>query len=106
VGFAVMQLALRPPAAGRLMPGTGLSVFATLASHVVGMSHQELVDMCAGFGYSSERADAAVLSGKPARVAERLASLAEEGVEHAVIVPFGGEWRQQCDLLAEAKALL
>ncbi|MEV8632429.1 LLM class flavin-dependent oxidoreductase [Streptosporangium sp. NPDC051023] len=93
-------------AAGRPAPGIGVSVFATLDAHLGGMSHEALVDMCGGFGYPREHADAAVVSGKPEQVAERLAALAEEGVEHAVVVPFGGEWRRQCDLLAEANALL
>jgi alkanesulfonate monooxygenase SsuD/methylene tetrahydromethanopterin reductase-like flavin-dependent oxidoreductase (luciferase family) len=93
--------------AGRPMPAIGVSMFAALESHLGGMSHQELAGMCArDFGYAPERADAAVLSGKPAQVAERLAAFAEQGVEQAVIVPFGGEWQRQCDLLAEAKALL
>lgn len=93
--------------AGRPMPAIGVSMFAALESHLGGMSHEELVGMCASdFGFPPERADAAVLSGKPGQVAEQLAAFAEEDVEHAVIVPFGGEWRRQCDLLAEAKSLL
>jgi alkanesulfonate monooxygenase SsuD/methylene tetrahydromethanopterin reductase-like flavin-dependent oxidoreductase (luciferase family) len=46
------------------------------------------------------------LTGLPAAVAERLARYAEAGAHHAVVGLAGGRWRQQCDLLAEVRALL
>ncbi|MCX2953933.1 LLM class flavin-dependent oxidoreductase [Lentzea sp. NEAU-D7] len=93
--------------AGRPAVRTGVSIFATLDAHVGGMSREALVDLCAGgFGFPRDHADAVVLGGKPAEVAERLAEHAELGAEHAVLVPFGGSWRRQCELLAEAKSLL
>jgi alkanesulfonate monooxygenase SsuD/methylene tetrahydromethanopterin reductase-like flavin-dependent oxidoreductase (luciferase family) len=46
------------------------------------------------------------LTGPPAAVAERLARYAEAGARHAVVGLAGKRWRQQCDLLAEARALL
>ncbi|REE99057.1 LLM class flavin-dependent oxidoreductase [Thermomonospora umbrina] len=94
--------------AGRPAPGVGVSVFATLDAHLGGMSHEALVDLCSNdFGYPREHAEAAVVGGKPAQVAERLAAFAEQGVEHVVVVPFGGgPWERQCDLLAEARSLI
>ncbi|TDB78126.1 LLM class flavin-dependent oxidoreductase [Micromonospora sp. KC723] len=94
-------------AEGRPTPGVGVSVFATLDSHLGGMSHDALVDLCAGgFGMPREHADRVVVSGKPGQVAERLAAHADAGVEHVIVVPFGHGWEQQCELLAEAVALL
>ena len=45
------------------------------------------------------------LSGSPAAVAERLLSYADAGARHIVLGLIGGDWRQQCDLLAEAVGL-
>jgi alkanesulfonate monooxygenase SsuD/methylene tetrahydromethanopterin reductase-like flavin-dependent oxidoreductase (luciferase family) len=92
---------------GRPVPRTAVSVFATLDAHLGGMSREDLVDLCTtGFGFPREHADAVVLGGKPNEVAERLDAHAALGVEHVIIVPFGGGWRRQCDLLAEARSLL
>lgn len=93
--------------AGRPATRTAVSIFATLDSHLGGMSREALVDLCAGgFGFPRGHADTVVLGGKPAEVAERLDAHAELGVEHVVLVPFGGGWRRQCDLLAEARSLM
>ncbi|GAA4062758.1 LLM class flavin-dependent oxidoreductase [Actinomadura miaoliensis] len=46
------------------------------------------------------------LTGEPARVADRLAAYADAGVRDVVVGVAGGDWREQCDRLAEARALL
>lgn len=107
IADGVEQLRELSRAAGRPTPRVGVSVFATLDSHLGGMSHDALVDLCSeGFGMPRDHADAIVVSGKPGQVAERLAAHAEAGVDHVVVVPFGQGWEQQCDLLAEAVDLL
>jgi alkanesulfonate monooxygenase SsuD/methylene tetrahydromethanopterin reductase-like flavin-dependent oxidoreductase (luciferase family) len=45
------------------------------------------------------------LRGSPAAVAERLQSYAEAGAQHIVLGLLGDDWRQQCDLLAQAVRL-
>jgi alkanesulfonate monooxygenase SsuD/methylene tetrahydromethanopterin reductase-like flavin-dependent oxidoreductase (luciferase family) len=45
------------------------------------------------------------LHGSPAAVAERLCSYAEAGAQHIVLGLISDDWRQQCDLLAEAVRL-
>jgi len=93
--------------AGRPMPAVSVSVFATLDAHLGGMSREALVGMMSDeWGFPREAADQVVLSGTPTEVAERLDEHAESGVEHIIVTPFGGSWRRQCDLLAEAKSLL
>jgi len=45
------------------------------------------------------------LTGPPAAVAERLGSYASASARHIVLGLIGDDWRQQCDLLAEAVRL-
>lgn len=45
------------------------------------------------------------LRGSPAAVAERLRSYADAGAQHIVLGLISDDWRQQCDLLAEAVML-
>ncbi|WP_024805872.1 LLM class flavin-dependent oxidoreductase [Nocardia sp. BMG51109] len=92
---------------GRPAPVTGISVFGTLNAHLGGMSRAALVDMMAGgWGFDRDVAEAAVLSGTPDAVAERLAAYRDCGVEHVVVCPLGNSWRRQCELLTEAVSLL
>ncbi|MCE7000779.1 LLM class flavin-dependent oxidoreductase [Saccharothrix sp. S26] len=88
-------------------PATTVSVFATLNAHRGGMSRDALVDLCAnGFGFPREHADAVVVGGKPEEVADALRRFADLGVGQVVVVPFGSGWAEQCELLAEAGAVL
>jgi alkanesulfonate monooxygenase SsuD/methylene tetrahydromethanopterin reductase-like flavin-dependent oxidoreductase (luciferase family) len=92
---------------GRAEPRIGVSIFATLDGHLGGMSREALVGLCVeGFGMPREHADAVVLGGRPEEVAKQLDDHAALGVDHAVLVPFGGSWRRQCDLLADARSLM
>jgi alkanesulfonate monooxygenase SsuD/methylene tetrahydromethanopterin reductase-like flavin-dependent oxidoreductase (luciferase family) len=46
------------------------------------------------------------ITGSAAEAAERFAAYARAGAEHLVLSPIGGDWRRQCELIAEARALL
>ncbi|GAA4546003.1 LLM class flavin-dependent oxidoreductase [Amycolatopsis samaneae] len=59
-----------------------------------------------GYGLSEEDARAAVVTGTPADAAEVFAELAAIGVSRVVGMPFGGNWRGQAELLAEAARLV
>ena len=45
------------------------------------------------------------LRGSPAAVAEQLQSYADVGAQHIVLSLIGDDWRQQCNLLAQAARL-
>ncbi|RSN46720.1 LLM class flavin-dependent oxidoreductase [Actinomadura sp. WAC 06369] len=57
------------------------------------------------YGMSEEAARESLLTGGPARAAERLAELAEAGVHRVIGMPFPADRRRQADLLAEAARL-
>lgn len=59
-----------------------------------------------GYGMPRERAAAIPITGSPAEAAERFAEYAAAGADHLVLGLIGEDWRQQCELLAEARALL
>ncbi|WP_341716273.1 hypothetical protein QQG74_19915 [Micromonospora sp. FIMYZ51] len=46
------------------------------------------------------------ITGTPHDAARRLAAYHRAGADHLVIGFSGGDWRRQCELLAEARALL
>ena len=55
-----------------------------------------------GYGMSEEYARSGLLTGGPAQAAEHLDALFAAGATRVVGLPFGGDWRVQADLLAEA----
>jgi hypothetical protein len=60
----------------------------------------------ARYGAPRERAAALLVTGGAAQAAERFAEYARAGAEHLVLGVIGGGWRRQCELIAEARALL
>ncbi|MDN3358582.1 LLM class flavin-dependent oxidoreductase [Actinomadura sp. DC4] len=46
------------------------------------------------------------ITGDPGQAAERVAAYHDAGARHLVMGISGGDWRHQCDLLAETRALL
>ncbi|MEU5347105.1 MULTISPECIES: LLM class flavin-dependent oxidoreductase [unclassified Streptomyces] len=69
------------------------------------------VDALAGFlgarlGLDPERAAETAVAGEPSELAGRLARYLDAGVEQLVLIPFGADWRAQCEPLAEARAVL
>ncbi|WP_037970899.1 LLM class flavin-dependent oxidoreductase [Streptosporangium amethystogenes] len=81
-------------ATGVLGPGPGLPTREFIALGIT------------GYGIPMEEAVRLPLIGKPAQVAERLAAYRDAGARHVVLGFAGGDWRDQCDLLAETRALL
>jgi alkanesulfonate monooxygenase SsuD/methylene tetrahydromethanopterin reductase-like flavin-dependent oxidoreductase (luciferase family) len=82
-------------AAGALGTGPGVPTREEIAS---GISR--------GYGKPLEQAVPIPITGHPAEAAERLAAYRDAGAGHLVMGVSGGDWRGQCDLLAEARALL
>ncbi|MGS2643838.1 LLM class flavin-dependent oxidoreductase [Streptosporangium sp. LJ11] len=81
-------------ATGVLGSAPGLPTRASIASGIT------------GYGIPLEEATRLPVTGKPARAAEQLAAYREAGARHVVLGFAGGDWREQCDLLAEVRALL
>ncbi|WP_431043673.1 LLM class flavin-dependent oxidoreductase [Streptomyces sp. P1-3] len=54
----------------------------------------------------ADQADSVMISGEPAAAAEQLAAFAAAGADRIVLSTGAGNWRQQYELLAEARALL
>jgi alkanesulfonate monooxygenase SsuD/methylene tetrahydromethanopterin reductase-like flavin-dependent oxidoreductase (luciferase family) len=81
-------------AAGALGTGPGVPTREEIAS---GISR--------GYGKPREQAVPIPITGHPAEAAERLAAYHGAGADHLVMGISGGDWRRQCDLLAEARAM-
>ncbi|MER6828675.1 LLM class flavin-dependent oxidoreductase [Streptosporangium sp. NPDC000563] len=81
-------------ATGVLGTAPGLPTLDAIASRIT------------GYGIPMEKAVRLPLTGEPAQVAERLAAYREAGARHVVLGFAGGDWREQCDLLAETRTLL
>jgi alkanesulfonate monooxygenase SsuD/methylene tetrahydromethanopterin reductase-like flavin-dependent oxidoreductase (luciferase family) len=58
------------------------------------------------YGVSAEAARTLPITGSARQAADQLAEYAAVGVRHLVLGLVGGDWKRQCDRLAEAKALL
>lgn len=65
-----------------------------------------LVDPDGIYGMPPEAADAFLLHGSPADVAERLAAYGDAGAERVTATLVAGDWHRQAELLAEAVRLL
>ncbi|MGI5128110.1 LLM class flavin-dependent oxidoreductase [Pseudonocardia sp. CA-107938] len=63
------------------------------------------IERSIGAGYGID-ATGIPITGSPAEVADRLAELGRAGAHHLVMGFADGDWRKQCELLAEANALL
>jgi alkanesulfonate monooxygenase SsuD/methylene tetrahydromethanopterin reductase-like flavin-dependent oxidoreductase (luciferase family) len=57
------------------------------------------------YGVPPERASKLAFTGEPAKAAERFAEYAQAGASHLVLGIIGDNWRRQCELIAEARAL-
>jgi alkanesulfonate monooxygenase SsuD/methylene tetrahydromethanopterin reductase-like flavin-dependent oxidoreductase (luciferase family) len=70
---------------------------STLNAHITALT--------LSYGVPADIARQLPLRGSPAAVAERLRSYTDAGACHTVLGLIGDDWRQQCDLLAEAVRL-
>lgn len=59
-----------------------------------------------GNGRVVRRASPGPITGDPLAAAERFAEYMEAGAEYVVLGILGDDWEHQCELLAEARALL
>lgn len=64
------------------------------------------VRMLTGYGMSEEYARSGLLAGDRDQAAEHLDALFAAGATRVVGLPFGGDWREQADLLADAARLV
>jgi alkanesulfonate monooxygenase SsuD/methylene tetrahydromethanopterin reductase-like flavin-dependent oxidoreductase (luciferase family) len=81
---------------GSVLLGTR-SPDTVLKTHIAGLARD--------YRIPSDIARHLPLAGPPAAVAEQLRSYAEAGAQHIVLGFIDHNWRQQCDLLAEAVSL-
>lgn len=66
----------------------------------------EAADQTRSYGVPAGTAARIPIAGDVSEAAERFAAYAEAGVAHLVLGTFAGDWRRQCELIAEARALL
>ncbi|MFE0027547.1 LLM class flavin-dependent oxidoreductase [Amycolatopsis sp. NPDC059021] len=90
---------------GRPVPSVTVGVslgLGALPASVIDRQVRGLAD----YGLSEADARAAIVTGTPAAAAEVFAELRAIGVSRIVGMPFGGDWRKQAELLAEAARLV
>jgi alkanesulfonate monooxygenase SsuD/methylene tetrahydromethanopterin reductase-like flavin-dependent oxidoreductase (luciferase family) len=91
---------------GRPRPGIAVGGSALLGPAVPASAVDGFTAGLARYGVPPERAAALLVTGGAAQAAERFAEYARAGAEHLVLGVIGGDWRRQCELIAEARALL
>ncbi|WP_203992920.1 LLM class flavin-dependent oxidoreductase [Sphaerisporangium rufum] len=107
VAAGARRLAELSAAAGRPVPVIAVGVTGVLGSGAGLPTRDRIAAGIAGsYGASQERAITIPIAGEPAEVAERLAAYRDAGAGHIVMGLAGGDWREQCELLAQARALL
>jgi alkanesulfonate monooxygenase SsuD/methylene tetrahydromethanopterin reductase-like flavin-dependent oxidoreductase (luciferase family) len=82
-------------AAGVLGSGTGIPTRDEIAAR-----------LSQAYGVPTERATAIPITGEPHEAAQQLAAYHDAGARHLVMGLSGVDWRRQCELLAEARAML
>jgi alkanesulfonate monooxygenase SsuD/methylene tetrahydromethanopterin reductase-like flavin-dependent oxidoreductase (luciferase family) len=101
------QLTERAAAGGRPAPIIAVGATGALGSGDGIPTHAEIaVRLRDAYGIPAARADGIPITGEPHEVAHRLAAYRDAGARHLVMGFSGGDWRRQCELLAEARAIL
>jgi alkanesulfonate monooxygenase SsuD/methylene tetrahydromethanopterin reductase-like flavin-dependent oxidoreductase (luciferase family) len=104
-----------PPVLARLAEfadAAGLPVPAVTLGGVAGIGGEQSamdeygVMLAKTYSVPTEVAAKLPITVNARQAADQLAEYAEAGVRHLVLGLVGGEWKRQCDLLAEAKALV
>lgn len=93
-------------AAGRPAPAVAVGGFALLGEAAGGPALQRLAAGLEAYGVPPDRAARLPVAGPPEAAAERFAEYARAGAGHLVLNVAGSDWRRQCELIAEARALL
>lgn len=92
---------------GRLRPDVVAGVTALLGPDASPAILDEFGAMVVrGRDLPFDRARRIPVTGTPAQAAERFAEYADAGASHLVVRLIGGDWRRQCELVAEARTLL
>jgi alkanesulfonate monooxygenase SsuD/methylene tetrahydromethanopterin reductase-like flavin-dependent oxidoreductase (luciferase family) len=92
---------------GRPTPDVVVGATALLGSDASPSVVDDFTAMLArGLGVPPEQARALPILGSAARAAERFTEYARVGASSVVLRVIGGDWRQQCDLIAEARGLV
>jgi alkanesulfonate monooxygenase SsuD/methylene tetrahydromethanopterin reductase-like flavin-dependent oxidoreductase (luciferase family) len=93
-------------ARGRPEPATTIFVLAALSGDpTVPERSNVLKEVCnpkSMHSVTADEADAIVVTGPPAALAERLSALRQAGAERLIVHQAGGEWSRQAELVAEA----
>jgi alkanesulfonate monooxygenase SsuD/methylene tetrahydromethanopterin reductase-like flavin-dependent oxidoreductase (luciferase family) len=82
-------------ATGVLGSGTGIPTAGEIAAH-----------LSQAYGIPAEQATMIPITGEPKEAAHRLAAYHAAGARHVVMGLSGGDWRRQCELLTEVRAML
>lgn len=91
----------------RPAPSITIGISAALGSGADIRSRESIAaDISRFYGKPLSAAMSIPIMGSPAEAAEQLAPYREAGAEHVVAGISEGDWRQQCDLLAEIRRLL
>lgn len=86
---------------GRSVPTVAIGATGALGPGVP--SRREIAEgVAAVYGRPVDEVGSVPLSGSPQQVAEQLVAYREAGAAHAVVGVAGGDWREQCALLAAA----
>jgi len=103
------RLAELAAARGRPTPTVTALVMAAITGDPAVLDRSAVVaavaDPAGMWGFPYEAADAMVVTGPPAAIAEHLAALGDSGVERVAVTAVG-TWSRQAELLAEAARML
>ncbi|MEU4245611.1 LLM class flavin-dependent oxidoreductase [Actinoplanes sp. NPDC026619] len=108
-GVAAGATRLRELSSARGRPDPAIACCVIAAASAAGGpdGHASVARFLTGrLGLDPDRARRTAMAGDPPRLAEQLHAYLRAGVDHLVLVPFGGDWERQYDLFAAARALL
>ncbi|MBC6468989.1 LLM class flavin-dependent oxidoreductase [Actinomadura alba] len=92
---------------GRPVPVIATGVAGALGSRPGVPTREQIATGISGaYGRPIEEVMSLPITGDPHEAAERLAAYRDAGARHIVMGISGGDWRHQCDLLAETRSLL
>lgn len=90
---------------GRAVPTVIVGVAAAIGAGA-GVRDRIAAELTEAYGIPADQAQQIPMIGPPSEAAARLRDYRDLGVTHVVVGFTDGDWRRQCDLLAEARAHL